>query len=84
MNYIRPDAFYPCLWEFLEEDIGSRYENDFVFNGPIKGSDTKIIGYRFTGTSIEIKSLALDGTQLLRDIRNIENTYGLPGTFSYA
>lgn len=76
--------FYPFLWEFLKEDIGSRYESDFVFDGEVFGDDTRIIGFRFTAVTIEIKSRAIDGPILLRDIRYIENTYGLPGTFSYA
>ena len=27
-HWIKPTLFYPCLWEFLDDDAGSRFESD--------------------------------------------------------
>lgn len=60
-NYVQPEFFYPCLWEFIAEDAGSRYENEFVLSGPIGDANTLIQGYRFTANTINIESVANDG-----------------------
>ena len=45
--------------------------------------DRKILGYKTRITQKKIDSAAIQGTQLLLDIRYLESTFGLPSTFSF-
>jgi len=44
-DHIRPEAFYPCLWEYLEDDSGKRYEDSIRYSVAEDPKDRKIIGY---------------------------------------
>ena len=54
------------------------------FTEEVNIMDRKILGYKTRITAKKIQSAAIQGTQLLNDIRMLENTYGLPNTFSFA
>jgi hypothetical protein len=72
VDIVRPDYFYSCLNEFLEEDSGSRYEDSLRWDNVTDIANRRILGYTQTATTITIKSVANDGPQLLKDIRAIE------------
>ena len=84
VDIVKPEVFYPCLTEFLEEDSGSRYEDSIRFDDKADIVNRRIVGYTLTATTITIESISNDGPALLKDVRRIERKYGLPGTFSYA
>lgn len=82
-DYIEPDAFYPCLFEWLSDE-GETFETNIRFSNVTNPMDRKIVGYRLTIGMKLIEEVSTDGVQLLVDVRNIEDKYGVPGTFSYA
>ena len=82
-DHIRSDLFYPCLYQFLDSDSGTRYETDIRWSDEPLQSDRRIVGYKQTSVTKTIDSFAKQGPQLLQDMRSIENSFGLEGTFSY-
>jgi Niemann-Pick C1 protein len=67
----------------LEDERGKNFESSIRFTNATNPSDRKIIGYKLSATTIKIESTARQGPPLLTDIRWIEDTYSVPGTFSY-
>ena len=44
-KYIEPDAFYPCLWEYLDSDFGTLNEKDIIFTEE-EGDKRKIKAFK--------------------------------------
>ena len=73
-----------CLDEFFETDQGSTKEKDLIYSHERGNPDTKILGFKMFVTCKRIEFFAVQGPKYLVDIRYLESTFGLPGTFSYA
>ena len=54
------------------------------FTEDVNIMDRRILGYKTRITAKKIQSAAIQGTQLLLDIRELESSFGLPNTFSFA
>ena len=83
IKYIEPDAFYPCLWEYLDTDLGTLREKDIIFTEG-EENDRLIKAFKIGISVKQIDSVASQGVEFLQDIRVIENDYGLNSTYSYA
>lgn len=85
-NFIDPNAFYPCLFNWFNDTTGGGLKQDrnFVFTNDTIQTFRKIQSFKLSASTITIPSAAYDGPGVLFDIREIEYKYGLPGTFSYA
>lgn len=82
-DHINPEVFYNCLFLFLQDNTGKSFEDDIRFSNDTVPSERKITGYRQTASIIKIDSQSQQGPPLLKDTRWIEDTFGIPGTFSY-
>lgn len=81
---VEPDAFYPCLREYLETDLGTLREKDLIFSDEEDETEQRVIAYKVSVDVKKIDSVATQGVDFLVDIRRLEEEYGLPGTYSYA
>lgn len=82
-DYVKPQNFYPCLREFLVDNKGKNYVKNIRFSNETNPMRQKIVGYKQTMNTNQIKSVATEGPQFLTDLRFIQENYGVPGTFSY-
>lgn len=90
-DYVRPDVFYPCLEEFINDDLGSRFEKSLKFVQPESEIETpseianrRLFGYKMTATTIAIENISQQGPQMLRDFRYLESKWGVNETYSFA
>ena len=81
---IDQENFWVCFNDFLLSDEGEGQEDDMRFTEDVNVMDRRILGYKTRITAKKIQSAAIQGTQLLLDIRELEKTFGLPNTFSFA
>ena len=81
---INPDKFYDCLWEFFEMNPDEYNERDILFNDEKRKEYKEIQGYKISVGVRQIKNIELQGPQFLRDMRFIEENFGVKETFSYA
>lgn len=81
---IKPEAFYPCLWEFLETSDGKQQKKNLLFTNATSEEDQRIIGFKQTIMVKAIETVAIQGVKYLEDVRAIEQEYGLDKTYSYA
>lgn len=73
-----PEKFMTCLSEFMDDRAGRSYKNHILWSE----DKSKIVGFRQSVQAILIKSIAIDGVQLLQDIRKITDQ-GPLRTFSF-
>jgi hypothetical protein len=57
-DHINPDVYYSCLFAFLGDDAGERYEDVIRFSNTTNPSDRRIIGYKISAQTIKIDSSA--------------------------
>lgn len=82
---MRPDAFYLCLDEFLDDDAGSSFKEMLRYSSKTDEKGYRnLIGFKMTITTIKIESISSWGPDILRDIRRIEKEWGVPETYSYS
>jgi len=81
---INPTNFYFCLEEFLATDRGDKFEEDILFTAATDEVDRVIKGYRIKMGIKKIESAAREGVMYLDDMNTLLDTYGLPGSYSYA
>jgi len=81
---IQEEAFYPCLWDYLDTDDGTQDEKNLLFTEAENPRDRRLVGYKQTIQAKKIETVAVQGVKYLEDIRKIENEVGFEGTFSYA
>jgi len=41
------DVFYPCLWEYLDDDAGSSKESSILLTDENRDSETRIRAFKF-------------------------------------
>jgi len=61
IDHIKPEAYYNCLFAYLESETGERYEKSIRFTETENPQDRKIIGYKMTASTIKITSTAGQG-----------------------
>lgn len=69
--------------QFFTEDCGRGFVKDVLYTGDLK-SDFTITGWRQSITVKKIDQVAIQGVQYLKDLRALEEKYGLPNTYSFA
>ena len=76
---ISPDLYMDCLHTFLNSIEGRGFQSSILMSS----NGVEIIGFRQTITAVFIDSAAIEGVQLLQDIRNITDS-GPANTFSFS
>ena len=59
-------------------------ERDILFNDEKRKEYKEILGYKVSVGVRQIKNIELQGPQFLKDMRFIEENFGVKETFSYA
>ena len=76
---IPTDKFYSCFVPWLQTDEGTFWAKNIAFK-----TDNSIKGWRQYAEPINIYPEAEAGPQYLKDIRAIEDKYGIDGTEIYS
>ena len=77
---VAEEKFYKCLDWYLQTQ-GQQDKSKIKFD---ENDDTKITAFKMEARSVYVKSAAKEGVQLLSDINEITNTYGLGDTYSFS
>ena len=77
---IHPGIFLSCLKEWINDDyFGKIYSEDIKFSA----DGWQINGFKARIDITKLESLAIEGVQMLEDLRRIEKDYGLTETNIY-
>ena len=74
-----PGQYMSCLKEYLSGQ-GSAYAANVLYNA----DETNLKGFKIGAQAVTVDSAAVEGVQLLEDLRAIQNEFGIDRTFSFS